>query len=575
MKHTKLLVVALLVALLACLSVNAMATTTCAHANRTKTYEVASTCAAQGYEIWTCANCGDSIKIDKAPVAHVFGEYVIVQAPTCVANGIEARKCANCSHIDANSNRTIPATGVHDWKVIADRIDETCVSDGAEKLYECSMCKQRKGGEVRKAYGHDFNGVAWITDFEANCVSQGRSHRDCSICNNTLPGGREYQYVPANGNHSWKTVAPQIDATCTTSGVTKVQECEICGAKKGGEVIAAFGHDFNGVAWTTKTPSSCITDGVIERACKVCGQKETQNVPKTGHKWSTSPVIPQKNPGCTTTGCMALYECTVCGAKMGGEQVAALGHKFVQVPMGSSKTVDTARGPVEVKSYAPTCSKAGQLAFICERCGHVNTTTIAATGHNATWMVQVPATATTEGLSVLYCPICGQNIATQVVPAGGTAPSGNVNTAKAASTTKAASTKSSSSKSTAKSSSTTAKSSSSSSSAKSSTTAVKAVEAKAVTLTKDVEQNVTVKNAEGKDVALKIILAGGNIYVDTELAEGEVVALYVDEAAQKAPTEENRLEVAAKTFVELPEAFASAVIAVEPATASDAAVASK
>ena len=49
---------------------------------------VASTCAEQGYTMYTCSVCGDNYRDEFTSLAdHTMGEWTVTKAATCTANG--------------------------------------------------------------------------------------------------------------------------------------------------------------------------------------------------------------------------------------------------------------------------------------------------------------------------------------------------------------------------------------------------------------------------------------------------------------------------------------------------------
>lgn len=68
------------------------------------------------------------------------------------------------------------------------------------------------------------------------------------------------------------------EATCTEDGYTGDTYCLDCGklvAK--GEMIPALGHDFG--EWTVVKEATCTEEGLMERICSRCGEKETEIIP--------------------------------------------------------------------------------------------------------------------------------------------------------------------------------------------------------------------------------------------------------------------------------------------------------
>ena len=61
--------------------------------------------------------------------------------------------------------------------------------------------------------------------------------------------------------------------------------------------------------WKVIKNATCDEEGLEERVCSVCGEKETKVIPKLEHNWVE---ISRKEPTATEDGYIE-YKCTVCG----------------------------------------------------------------------------------------------------------------------------------------------------------------------------------------------------------------------------------------------------------------------
>ena len=611
MKHTKLLVVALLVALVACLALSASADE-CLHPTQTQLILLQPTCVTNGVMSYQCTTCGTELTRANIPATgiHTYGAPVEV-APTCGNDGYVKRTCTVCGYTDVY--QTVPATGNHTWTTYAAAVPPTCTTNGTKEWKKCSVCGKLKTAapEVDPAPGHDVDGQAWdVIVQEANCVQVGILGRRCRVCGKVV----ETKNTP-NGNHDagWYTydkttttlgggyTLPYKASTCTTAGCTAVYQCSICGALKGGEAIPANGHSLNGVAWTVKRSATCAQDGILERICTVCGASvETQNVGKTAYhsdangiandynnattsvngitmalanNGALQPIVPFKQVTCTTDGCKAVWQCPTCGATKGGEKVTAPGHKVA----------DTAWTWKDGK--ATSCTYTGTRIGACSVCGKADAVSVKvpAYGHSAVWQIQTTPTPTQTGMAILKCTRCNQTIGMQILNYGDKLPSGAVNTGAAASTTAKSTSKTTTTKktSTAKSTSTAAKTTTAAPKAATTTTTKTATVAVAAALPANVAELkadtklYVVKNVAGEDIVLNVLVADGKITVAANLAEGESVVLYANADAIANPTAENTLVLVANEATELPAAFANAIVAVVKTDSLPAAVASK
>ena len=82
----------------------------------------------------------------------------------------------------------------------------------------------------------------------------------------------------ANVKHD-ETIITDKAATCTEDGLTEGKKCSVCGdILVEPKVIPATGHKFG--EWTVINEPTGLTEGIKERICEKCGEKETENIPK-------------------------------------------------------------------------------------------------------------------------------------------------------------------------------------------------------------------------------------------------------------------------------------------------------
>ena len=561
MKHTKLLVLVLVVALFACLAVNAMAADCTGDTHygtiekvdkdgylkpfSSDTYLVTPTCSMEGVIRYHCSACNNYWNVPVAKLAHKYATtYDQVKAPTCTATGLVARKCENYAVCGAYTDAYDVAALGHDFSVDGQAAKAPkCETPGCTAIKFCSRCQAKSGGEYVAPLGHKLEGSAWIAIKAPTCKDTGLAGRFC-----------------------------QRDAA----------ECE-----KGGKAMETNGD-------ATKMAKAAIETAPV---AKLTGDAV--------HDWVE--IIPGKPQTCEETGCTAKYQCKVCNAVKGGETLKALGHQW-------------GAWTEEVK---PSCTDNGKRVRQCQRgelCAkawaetgkaHIQVEVVPAYGHRATWYGSGTPSASKPVLYTLKCDICGTALATQLVYDAKDAPSGTVTTAVGvqASTT-AGNVKTSSNPAVAKNSATktgeTTKKTTATTSTKTTTTAktttsastksaaapaattetkkvatVAAVAAPAAELEANQAQLVAdkhlyvVKNVAGEEIVLTVNVADGKITVEAALAEGESLVLYANAEAIENPTAENTLVLTANEAVELPEAFANAIVAVVKTESLPTAVAAK
>ncbi|QTU84579.1 N-acetylmuramoyl-L-alanine amidase family protein [Xiamenia xianingshaonis] len=143
-----------------------------------------------------------------------------------------------------------------------------------------------------------------------------------------------------------------MSPTCVSSGRTSGTGCSVCGAVLSGQAtIPATGEHAYG-EWKVTKEATEQEPGSQERACSVCGEKETQEIPACGHTPSAAWESDATDHWKVCEGCGAELEkaahsfgewkvtkeateteagarersCSVCGATE-AEELPALGHK--------------------------------------------------------------------------------------------------------------------------------------------------------------------------------------------------------------------------------------------------------
>ena len=141
---------------------------------------VSATCVSEGYDLYTCSNCGDSYKTN-------------IVAP--------------------NNKHTV---------VVDKAVPATCTTDGYTAGTHCSVCnKVISAQKVIKATGHKPTTIAAVP---ATCSSTGLTEGSvCSVCKTVLV---EQKVVPAL-DHKWDNGTVTVKPTCTKEG-KKVYHCVNC-----------------------------------------------------------------------------------------------------------------------------------------------------------------------------------------------------------------------------------------------------------------------------------------------------------------------------------------------------------
>lgn len=422
---------------------------------------VPHTCTADGtVEYWDCSVCGKkfsdpngtaeitNIADPNDPARHSLVK-TDEKAPTCTDNGNRAYwTCTECRNIfsdDAGLNPTtladvtVFATG-HTWS-------NDWSSDGTGHWHDCvnANCPITENNQKVGYAVHTPGDEATET-----------TPQTCDVCG--------YELAPALGhihtNHL--TFIAEVPETCTADGVKEHYECE-CGKLFADDQAATevtleslkiAAHHTYGTDWESDNdddhyhicsvcsgkadviphsydsgmitiPATETTEGVKTYTCSVCHHTKTETVPKLSHTHSLSVDYSKDETG-------HWHACSGCDEKVDFE----------------AHTEDS--GTVTVQ---PTETTEGIRAYSCTVCGYVTRTeTIPAlnsehTHSNGTawkydstnhWhecscgektdisqhisnggVITVPPTATTAGVRVYSCYICGYAFRTETIPATG------------------------------------------------------------------------------------------------------------------------------------------------------------
>ncbi len=233
-----------------------------------------------------------------AMVGHNWGAWTPTKAASCIAEGSETRTCLICG---APQTREIAATG-HSWGDWTQTQAASCTAAGSETS-TCSRCGVTQTREIA-ATGHSWGD--WTQTQAASCTAAGSETSTCSRCGVTQT--REI----AKTEHTPVTDAA-VEATCTQSGLTEGSHCRVCGTVLTAQTtVAALGH--------TGGTATCQEQAV----CSRCGESYGE---LGDHQFV------EEEPGlaatCTDNGMTPFYRCSVCGLEQVSEEIAPLGHDFV------------------------------------------------------------------------------------------------------------------------------------------------------------------------------------------------------------------------------------------------------
>lgn len=189
----------------------------------------------------------------------------------------------------------------------------------------------------------------------------------------------------------------EVLPTCTDDGYV-LEKCEVC-KKYQKIVLPATGH-ISDSGIVTKEPT-CTAQGNKIYSCTICGATvKTESIAAKGHVSDEGNVT--KEPTCTKAGTKT-YSCTICGAVVKTENIAAKGHSFVD-------TIKT----------SPQCETRGLADSVCSVCGYSITKVIDATGHDWNMVTSIEPNCLEPGSITYICNVCGKDKVDEVPATGHT-----------------------------------------------------------------------------------------------------------------------------------------------------------
>ena len=421
----------------------------------------AHTCTADGtVEYWECSVCGKkfsdpngtaeitNIADPNDPARHSLVK-TDAKAPTCTDNGNTAYwTCTECKNIfsdDAGLNPTtladvtVFATGhtwSNDWSSDGtghwhDCVNANCpITENNQKVgyavhtpgddatettpQTCDVC----GYELAPALGHiHANHLTFIAEVSETCTADGvKAHYECE-CGKLFADDQAATEVTLE---SLKIAAHHTYGTDWESDNDDdhYHVCSVCSDKAD---VTPHSYD-NGVI---TTPATETTEGVKTYTCSVCHHTKTETVPKLSHTHSLSVDYSKDETGhwhacsgCTekvdfeahtedsgtvtvqpteTTEGIRVYSCTICGYVTRTETVPALNSEHTH-SYGTAWKYDST-------NHWHECS-CGEKTDISQ---HISNGGV----------ITVPPTATTTGVRVYSCYICGYAFRTETIPAAG------------------------------------------------------------------------------------------------------------------------------------------------------------
>ena len=355
--------------------------------------------ATQGTTITLTANA--------APDGKVFDKWVVESGSATLedANSETTTFIMPDSEVSVKATYTIPHTHTYDQEIQKPETLKSAADCTNDAVYfkSCS-CGEISTTETFTAAGTQL-GHAWASDWSKDTDNH---WKECSRCHEKKDeAAHDYgsdnicdtcgydKTVPHTHN---LTLVPAKAPTCTEKGNTAYYTCDGCdkwfedatGASeitdKTSVILAATGHSAsdwksdNTDHWKECTVVGC---GVIIEGSKAA---------HTAGEWIID------TPATATTSGSKHKECTVCGYTMATETIPATGGGEHTHSYGSEWKNDA-------DNHWHECS-----------CGDKKDTAAHTAGE---WIIDTPASATTDGSKHKECTVCGYTMATETIPATG------------------------------------------------------------------------------------------------------------------------------------------------------------
>lgn len=168
-------------------------------------------------------------------------------------------------------------------------------------------------------------------------------------------------------DHKWDNGTWIKEPTCKDGGEgRKVYRCTVSGcSEERYEDTPKLEHDYG--PWSTTKAADCENPGTKERTCSryaICGKKETDSIPATGHNWGEWRPKPGEEAKCDAAG-KEIRNCgnPGCPNPQQERDVSAYGHNYLWA-----------------ETTKPTCTKAGERTGRCSRCNETKTEPISSYG---------------------------------------------------------------------------------------------------------------------------------------------------------------------------------------------------
>lgn len=271
----------------------------CPHTNKTITDSTLADCTNDGFEEYTCPDCGKTDRKTLTALGHDWStEWAIDIPANCTTDGSKSHHCTRTGCDAKNDVTVINALG-HSWSFWTkvgdtDNYTRTCSRDN------CGANETKTATEID--HTHVFDG-ATESITAATCTTRGLQKRYCSV--ESCP-----EYIEEDVDKIAHTpCAPEVtNSTCTTEG-SSIIKCSVCGEILSTTILDKAEHNYG--AWESDANGhwkSCIV-------CLVPSEK-------TAHSENDGIVT---TPATSSTSGIKTYSCNDCGRELRTEVIPATG----------------------------------------------------------------------------------------------------------------------------------------------------------------------------------------------------------------------------------------------------------
>ena len=312
------------------------------------------------------------------------------------------------------------------WETIKEA-DCSTQEDGEEQKI-CDDCGETIATEtILWTDAHDYS-VKVVTK-EPTCTEVGEAKYHCSKCDDVEPA--TYEVKPLGHNKVWQIA---YEPTADHPGL-KIEICTRCGEQFEAETFEQHEHECereypdDSAGTVTLIAPTCTQDGERGLLCKSCHAVfATEPIEATGHysaQWTDYmmgeyPVesyigftnVVTTMPTCTKDGVIT-FLCDKCGEVVRSYPLDATGHYNYYLSdyySDPDTELEDYIGKTNVVTTPATCTKDGEISFLCDECGTaIRTYPLEKTGHTFGYeQAVVDATCVTKGRMGSYCATCGE-----------------------------------------------------------------------------------------------------------------------------------------------------------------------